>query len=50
MKCEFTPEHYKECIKLGKELGFTFYTMHDYLKEKPKDKLADVDDDGCEFC
>jgi hypothetical protein len=39
MICKFTPEHYKECIKLGKELGFNFYTMHDYLKDKPKDKF-----------
>ena len=39
MKCEFTYEHYKECIKSAKKLGFSFYTMHDFLDKKPKSKF-----------
>ena len=39
MKCGFTYSHFKECINLGKKLGFSFYSMHDYLKERPKDNF-----------
>jgi len=39
MKCCFTYNHFKECINLGKKLGFSFYSMHDYLKEHPKKKF-----------
>lgn len=39
MECNFTYRHYKETISLGKKLGFSFYCMHDFLKEKPKNKF-----------
>lgn len=39
MECDFTHNHFKECINLGKKLGFSFYSMHYYLKENPKDNF-----------
>jgi hypothetical protein len=39
MKCEFTYEHYKECIKSAKKLGFSFYAIHDFLDKKPESKF-----------
>ena len=36
MECNFTYKHYKEAIVLGKKLGFSFYCMHDFLKEMPE--------------
>ena len=39
MECNFTYRHYNEAIDLGKKLGFSFYCMHDFLKEKPKNKF-----------
>lgn len=39
MKCNFTYNHYKECINLGKELGLCFFSMHDFLNEKPKNNF-----------
>jgi hypothetical protein len=39
MKCNFTYDHYKECINLGKELGYSFFSMHDFLSKKPKNNF-----------
>ena len=36
MECGFTYNHFKECVNLGKKLGFSFYSMHNFLKENPK--------------
>lgn len=39
MECNFTYKHFKGAINLAKSLGFEFYSMHDFLKEKPKNKF-----------
>ena len=39
MKCNFTYKHFKETISLAKSLGFGFYSMHDFLQKKPKNKF-----------
>lgn len=39
MECNFTYKHFKESISLAKRLGFGFYSMHDFLKEKPKNNF-----------
>lgn len=39
MECNFTYKHFKETINLAKNLGFSFYGMHGYLKAKPKNKF-----------
>lgn len=39
MKCRFTYDHFRECINFGKKLDFSFYSMYDYLKERPKKKF-----------
>jgi len=39
MNCNFTYDHFKECINLGKKLGYSFHTMHDFLSEKPENNF-----------
>lgn len=39
MKCNFTYNHFKETVDLAKNLGFGFYSMHDFLKKRPKNKF-----------
>lgn len=39
MNCNFTYEHFEECIELGKKLGYTFHSMNDFLEKKPKNKF-----------
>lgn len=39
MNCNFTFDHFKECIEHAKSLGFSFYSMFEYLEEKPNDKF-----------
>jgi hypothetical protein len=39
MKCNFTHNHYEEVFNQAKKLGFSFHTMHDFLKENPKNNF-----------
>ena len=39
MECNFTYKHFRDAINLAKSLGFGFYSMHDFLKEEPKNKF-----------
>lgn len=39
MNCNLTYDHFKECINLGKELGFSFFSFQEFLDKKPKDKF-----------
>lgn len=44
MKCEFSPEHYQDCLQLAKELGYSIGRVMDWCK--PGERIRGYNPDG----